>query len=45
MKLATSVMYSLPTKPAVTAQVLTGGPEYTVVAKETKSARSRTTDC
>ena len=35
----TSLMYYLPTKPAVTAQVLKGGPEYTVFAKETLTAR------
>ena len=40
----TSLMYYLPTKPAVTAQVLTGGPEYTVFAKETETARPRTTE-
>jgi multiple sugar transport system substrate-binding protein len=40
----TSLMYYLPTKPAITAQVLTGGPEYTVFAKETETARSRTTE-
>ena len=39
----TSLMYYLPTKPAVTAQYLKGGPEYTVFAKETQTARSRTT--
>jgi multiple sugar transport system substrate-binding protein len=39
----TSLMYYLPTKPAVTAQYLKGGPEYTVFAQETKTARSRTT--
>ena len=44
MKHVTSLMYYLPTKPAVTAQVLTGGPEYTVFAKETLTARSRTTE-
>ena len=35
-------MYYLPSKPAVTAQFLEGGPEYTVFAKETQTARSRT---
>ena len=44
MKKVTSEMYYLPTKPAVTAQVLAGGPEYTVFAKETQTARSRTTE-
>jgi multiple sugar transport system substrate-binding protein len=44
MKHVTSLMYYLPTKPAVTAQVLAGGPEYTVFAKETQTARSRTTE-
>ena len=39
----TSLMYYLPTKPAVIAQYLKGGPEYTVFAKETATARSRTT--
>jgi multiple sugar transport system substrate-binding protein len=39
----TSLMYYLPTKPAVTAQYLKGGPEYTVFAEETRTARSRTT--
>jgi multiple sugar transport system substrate-binding protein len=40
----TSLMYYLPTKPAVTEQVLKGGPEYTVFAKETQTARPRTTE-
>jgi multiple sugar transport system substrate-binding protein len=39
----TTLMYYLPTKPTVTAQYLKGGPEYTVFAKETETARSRTT--
>ena len=39
----TSLMYYLPTKPAVISQYLKGGPEYTVFAKETATARSRTT--
>jgi multiple sugar transport system substrate-binding protein len=34
-------MYYLPTKPAVISQYLKGGPEYTVFAKETQTARSR----
>jgi multiple sugar transport system substrate-binding protein len=38
----TSLMYYLPTKPAVISQYLKGGPEYTVFAKETATARSRT---
>jgi len=42
MEHVTSLMYYLPTKPAVTEQVLKGGPEYTVFAKETQTARSRT---
>ena len=44
MEHVTSLMYYLPTKPAVTEQVLKGGPEYTVFAKETQTARSRTTE-
>jgi multiple sugar transport system substrate-binding protein len=44
MEHVTSLMYYLPTKPAVTDQVLKGGPEYTVFAKETQTARSRTTE-
>jgi multiple sugar transport system substrate-binding protein len=40
----TKQMYYLPTKPAVTAQYLQGGPQYTVFAKETQTARSRTTE-
>jgi multiple sugar transport system substrate-binding protein len=39
----TKLMYYLPTKPAVTAQYLKGGPQYTVFAEETRTARSRTT--
>ncbi len=39
----TSLMYYLPTKPSVISQYLKGGPEYTVFAKETQTARSRTT--
>ncbi len=42
MEHVTSLMYYLPTKPAVTAQVLKGGQEYTVFAQETQTARSRT---
>ena len=44
MEHVTSLMYYLPSKPAVTAQFLKGGPEYTVFAKETQTARSRTTE-
>ncbi len=40
----TSLMYYLPTKPAVIDQVLKGGPEYSVFAKETQTARPRTTE-
>jgi multiple sugar transport system substrate-binding protein len=43
MKHITSLMYYLPTKPAVTAQYLKGGPQYTVFARETQTSRSRTT--
>jgi hypothetical protein len=39
----TSLMHYLPTKPAVIAQYLKGGPEYTGFAKETATAWSRTT--
>ena len=38
----TSMMYYLPTKPAVIQQYLTGGPQYTVFAQETQNARPRT---
>jgi multiple sugar transport system substrate-binding protein len=38
----TSLNYYLPTKPAITAQYLKGGPEYNVFAKETETARART---
>jgi multiple sugar transport system substrate-binding protein len=38
----TSLMDYLPTKPAVISQYLTGGPEYTVFAQETETARART---
>jgi multiple sugar transport system substrate-binding protein len=37
----TSMMYYLPTKPAVIAQYLRGGPEYTEFAKEIETARPR----
>ena len=39
----TSLMYYLPAKPAVISHYLKGGPEYTVFAKETQTARSRAT--
>ncbi|HEY4465223.1 MAG TPA: extracellular solute-binding protein [Streptosporangiaceae bacterium] len=39
----TRLMYYLPTMPSVTADYLKGGPQYTVFAKETETARSRTT--
>ena len=39
----TKLMYYLPTIPSVTAEYLKGGPQYTVFAKETETARSRTT--
>jgi multiple sugar transport system substrate-binding protein len=39
----TRQMYYLPTMPSVTADYLKGGPQYTVFAKETETARSRTT--
>jgi multiple sugar transport system substrate-binding protein len=38
----TSLMYYLPSKPAVIQTYLQGGPEYTVFAQETETARSRT---
>jgi multiple sugar transport system substrate-binding protein len=38
----TSMMYYLPTKPAVIQQYLQGGPQYTVFAQETQTARPRT---
>jgi multiple sugar transport system substrate-binding protein len=44
MKHVTSLMYYLPTKPAVTDEVLKLGPQYTVFAKETQTARPRTTE-
>jgi multiple sugar transport system substrate-binding protein len=40
----TSLMYYLPTKPAVTRQLLKEGPKYTVFANETMNARARTQD-
>jgi multiple sugar transport system substrate-binding protein len=44
MEHVTSQMYYLPTKPAVVAQYLKGGPEYTVFADEIQNARPRTTE-
>jgi len=44
MQHITSMMYYLPTKPAVIQQYLTGGPQYTVFAQETQTARPRTTE-
>jgi len=44
MKHVTSLMYYLPTKPAVTQQELGQGPQYPVFAKETQTARPRTTE-
>jgi multiple sugar transport system substrate-binding protein len=44
MKHVTSQMYYLPTKPAVIAQYLKGGPEYTVFAREIENSRPRTTE-
>jgi len=40
----TSMMYYLPTKPAVISQYLQGGPQYTEFAKEIETARPRTTE-
>lgn len=40
----TSMMYYLPTKPAVITQYLQRGPEYTQFAKEIETARPRTTE-
>jgi multiple sugar transport system substrate-binding protein len=40
----TNLMYYLPTKTSVLSQYLKGGPEYTVFAGETETARSRTTE-
>ena len=44
MQHVTAQMYYLPTKPAVTAQYLKGGPEYTIFAQEIQTARPRTTE-
>jgi multiple sugar transport system substrate-binding protein len=42
MEHVASLMYYLPSKPAVIGQYLKGGPEYTVFAQETENSRSRT---
>jgi multiple sugar transport system substrate-binding protein len=42
MEHVTSMMYYLPTKPAVIQQYLQGGPQYTEFAKEIETARPRT---
>jgi multiple sugar transport system substrate-binding protein len=42
MEHVTSLMYYLPSKPAVTAQYLKGGPQYLVFAQETENSRART---
>jgi multiple sugar transport system substrate-binding protein len=39
-----SLMYYLPTKPSVINQELAQGPQFTVFAKETQTARPRTTE-
>jgi multiple sugar transport system substrate-binding protein len=44
MEHLTAQMYYLPTKPAVIAQYLKGGPEYKVFAEEIENARPRTTE-
>jgi multiple sugar transport system substrate-binding protein len=44
MQHMTSAMYYLPTKPAVTKEFLKGGPQYAVFAKESLTARPRTTE-
>ncbi len=44
MKAIASQMYYLPSKPAVIRQYLQGGPQYTVFAQETETARPRTTE-
>ncbi len=44
MKQIAAMMYYLPTKPAIIAQYLQGGPEYTEFAKEIQTARPRTTE-
>jgi multiple sugar transport system substrate-binding protein len=42
MQYMASHMYYLPSKTAVLQQYLTSGPQYTVFAQETESARART---
>jgi multiple sugar transport system substrate-binding protein len=42
MQYMASHMYYLPSKTAVLQQYLTSGPQYTVFAEETQSARART---
>jgi multiple sugar transport system substrate-binding protein len=42
MQYMASHMYYLPSKTAVLQQYLTSGPQYTVFAQETQSARART---
>jgi multiple sugar transport system substrate-binding protein len=42
MEHVTSLMYYLPSKPAVIAQYLKGGPQYLVFAQETENSRART---
>jgi multiple sugar transport system substrate-binding protein len=42
MEHVTSLVYYLPSKPAVIAQYLKGGPQYTVFAQETQDSRART---
>jgi multiple sugar transport system substrate-binding protein len=44
MEHVTSLMYYLPTKPTVISQYLKGGPQYTVFAQESATARSRTVE-
>jgi hypothetical protein len=42
MEHVTSLMYYLPSKPAVIQQYLKGGPQYLVFAQETENSRART---
>jgi multiple sugar transport system substrate-binding protein len=44
MRHVTSLSFYLPDKPAVIAQYLKGGPEYTVFASEVENSRPRTTE-
>ena len=44
MEQVASMMYYLPTKPAVIQQYLKGGPEFTEFAREIQTARPRTTE-